>query len=951
MKKSIWIFLFAVLLPGFVLGWLALRSAEEQQIIFERRTAELYQKETENLAANARDVVEAERRAFGDTVHRLLARSDAEALARDFTNSLTDAWPRKAVGFVLGKNGEMLSPTTTMATKNADLRKFLWDNGSFLCSTQPAVVYPVSLETTTKTGPGYAQSFKTRAGAPAPDGKPALSVSNGPNPTLLAQKGGNQNGQQREQAMRFLKEPIPMEQKTLSDSPKGAEEATQLAFNRNRGVGPSGTTDSSAPATSAALENEGVAGQAPALPSGGADKLAQSENRAALSASAPSAPTPVPQPTATPPATLAPAPTAAAAAPAPPPPPAPAVSAPSSPPPNAPGEKPSAFAANAASGPMPQGQSAPSPLGRGGATSFGRGRAKESDPLLGAANPSGASQDAPQKKTEQAASVALQVPARGYKDADPSALGQKQQVLRAENPGTEKAIAPTPADESLAADQDVSSAKAKVAGGAREPLSAGVAGGLEAQTGNAAVSDAYTKIEVNASATTPSSPEALFFQKSQSQEALNRMVEPQQQLRSPVSNWSAILPATADFRALTAGNDEGMLARFVQDKLDLVFWIRPPEAPEMVFGCLIEAADLDQLWKDVFASRAAPVANERPPFVLALLNDKARPVATFPVSETAREWKRPFVANEIGEVLPHWEAALYLATPTAMADTARGLRRTLSFTIAGAIALIAIGGWLVVHDVRRQLALAQQKTDFVSNVSHELKTPLTSIRMFAELMHDRPPAAEKQGQYLRIIRVEAERLTRLINNVLDFAKLERRQRRFEKKSLDLCAVITRVWEGQEMHLRDAGFATKWQAAPGPYPVLGDEDALAQILVNLLSNAEKYSQDRKEVELVTWLDDDCVNASILDRGIGVPDGEERKIFEAFYRAHDSLSSGIQGSGLGLTLAQRVAREHGGEIVFERRHDGGSRFTLRLPLAHSTGEDSPTCGERDTRAEPA
>jgi signal transduction histidine kinase len=133
-----------------------------------------------------------------------------------------------------------------------------------------------------------------------------------------------------------------------------------------------------------------------------------------------------------------------------------------------------------------------------------------------------------------------------------------------------------------------------------------------------------------------------------------------------------------------------------------------------------------------------------------------------------------------------------------------------------------------------------------------------------------------------------------------------------------------------MHLRDLGFATKWDGAPGPYPVTGDEDALSQILVNLLSNAEKYSGEWREVELATSITDGCVNVSIQDRGIGVPVGEEKKIFESFYRAHDSLSSGIQGSGLGLTLAQRLAREHGGEILFERRTDGGSRFTLRLPV---------------------
>ncbi|MEQ1853241.1 MAG: HAMP domain-containing sensor histidine kinase, partial [Chthoniobacteraceae bacterium] len=418
--------------------------------------------------------------------------------------------------------------------------------------------------------------------------------------------------------------------------------------------------------------------------------------------------------------------------------------------------------------------------------------------------------------------------------------------------------------------------------------------------------------------------------------AQNRLVEPQQMLGAPTNALSMLMPATAEFRSLTEGADEGMVSRFVQDKLDLIFWIRPPEAPEMVFGCLIEATDLAELWNAALedhraASRGSYGDSDGQPLnVVALLDDRGRPAAMRPVSATVQEWKRPFVASEIGEMLPHWEAALYLASPTALAEGARGLRRTLTFTIVGAVALIALGGWLVVADARRQLALAQQKTDFVSNVSHELKTPLTSIRMFAELMHDRPPPPEKQSQYLRIITVEAERLTRLINNVLDFAKLGRKQKRFEKKPLDLHEVISRVWESQGLHLREAGFRTDWEAAPGPYPVLGDDDAIAQVLVNLLSNAEKYSQDRKEVELHTWIEDGWLNVTVLDRGMGVPKGEERKIFDAFYRAHDSLSSGIQGSGLGLTLAQRVAREHGGEIQFERRDGGGSRFTLRLPL---------------------
>ena len=179
-------------------------------------------------------------------------------------------------------------------------------------------------------------------------------------------------------------------------------------------------------------------------------------------------------------------------------------------------------------------------------------------------------------------------------------------------------------------------------------------------------------------------------------------------------------------------------------------------------------------------------------------------------------------------------------------------------------------------------------------------------------------------QYLRIIVAEAERLTRLINNVLDFARLERKQKRYDFRPLDLHKVLARTWEGHELHLQEQGFTTSWQAAPPPYPVRGDEDALAQIIVNLLSNAEKYSADRKEIELHSYLTEDSIHVSVLDRGPGVPTGEEAKIFEAFYRANDSLASGIQGSGLGLTLAQRIAREHGGEITYQAREGGGSKL---------------------------
>jgi signal transduction histidine kinase len=250
--------------------------------------------------------------------------------------------------------------------------------------------------------------------------------------------------------------------------------------------------------------------------------------------------------------------------------------------------------------------------------------------------------------------------------------------------------------------------------------------------------------------------------------------------------------------------------------------------------------------------------------------------------------------------------------------------------VTTALVAIGSGGWLVVADTRRQLGLAQKKADFVSTVSHELKTPLTSIRMFTELMQGGKVGPERVGQYLRIILLETERLTRLINNVLDFARQEKGPKPLDKRRIDLGELLARVWETQEPLLREAGFEAGFQREPEPVWVEGDADMISQIVINLLSNAEKYSGEKKELELQLCSVGAMAEVRVLDRGSGVPSGQEKKIFEAFYRAHDSLSSGVQGSGLGLTLARGHAREHGGDIVYEHRQGGGSCFTLSIPL---------------------
>ena len=418
-----------------------------------------------------------------------------------------------------------------------------------------------------------------------------------------------------------------------------------------------------------------------------------------------------------------------------------------------------------------------------------------------------------------------------------------------------------------------------------------------------------------------------------------RNVSPQQQQvdmpqgKAPAEQtpaFSKIASSEAEFCQLIGEANEGTLARFVENKLNVWFWCRYPRNGQLVFGAQLALRELGRELSSLVEQMEPALRGD---ICIALLDDAAKPVALSHPGFHAN-WKRPFVASEIGEALPHWEMAVYLLDPAKLTRSARTLKLTLGLLIGFLVLAIGIGSWLIVTDLDRQLTLARQKTDFVSNVSHELKTPLTSIRMFSELLAEgRVADAGKQRSYLGIITAETARLTRLINNVLDFARLERGEKKYNFQPCDLVGVVRETAETYRPHLETNGFKFECQLPETALMVNGDRDALAQIVVNLLSNAEKYSDTRKEI--IVQIEQQTsplpyAEARVLDRGLGVPNGCEGKIFEQFYRAHDSLSSGIQGSGLGLTLARQIARAHGGEVAYQSREGGGSCFVLRLPL---------------------
>jgi signal transduction histidine kinase len=416
----------------------------------------------------------------------------------------------------------------------------------------------------------------------------------------------------------------------------------------------------------------------------------------------------------------------------------------------------------------------------------------------------------------------------------------------------------------------------------------------------------------------------------QQQTLSSQRQEPTDQAQQQFSKAAA---APAEFRQLIGDDNEGTLARFVDNKLNVLFWYRSPGDPQLVFGTQLALPRLIEGLSPLVAQIEPALRGE---ICVALLDDTAKPV-TLSHPGFHATWKRPFVATEIGEALPHWELAVYLLNPAKLTQSAHALKLTLGLLIGVLLTAIGVGSWLIVADLNRQLTLARQKTDFVSNVSHELKTPLTSIRMFSELLAEgRVTDRAKQRTYLGIITAETARLTRLINNVLDFARIERGEKKYNFQQCDLVSLVRETANTYRPHLEANGFQFTCELPDAPVFVNGDRDALAQVVVNLLSNAEKYSDTRKEIALQVQpqpLPLPYVAVTVLDRGMGVPNGCEEKIFEQFYRAHDSLSNGIQGSGLGLTLARQIARAHSGEVVYEPRDGGGSCFTLRLPVLAS------------------
>jgi signal transduction histidine kinase len=255
-----------------------------------------------------------------------------------------------------------------------------------------------------------------------------------------------------------------------------------------------------------------------------------------------------------------------------------------------------------------------------------------------------------------------------------------------------------------------------------------------------------------------------------------------------------------------------------------------------------------------------------------------------------------------------------------------------SFWILGILSLLILGGLVLTkHMVSKEMALARLKSDFVSNVSHELRTPLALIRLYAETLElGRITTQDKKDQYYRIIRKESERLTALINNILDFSRIEAGRKEYEFRETNIAELVRNTLDSYRYQIEQQGFELEENIDPTIPPLKVDREAIARALVNLINNALKYSGDEKFLGVKLYRDNGLVKLEVVDHGIGIDRHDQAKIFEKFYRAGDPLVHNTKGSGLGLSLVRHISQAHGGDIAVESTPGRGSKFILSLPI---------------------
>ncbi|PXX98814.1 hypothetical protein DF185_15670 [Marinifilum breve] len=246
--------------------------------------------------------------------------------------------------------------------------------------------------------------------------------------------------------------------------------------------------------------------------------------------------------------------------------------------------------------------------------------------------------------------------------------------------------------------------------------------------------------------------------------------------------------------------------------------------------------------------------------------------------------------------------------------------------------ILLLAAWFVYKNIRKQIRLNQLKTEFISNVSHEIRTPLALINMYSETLEmGRIPTEEKKMEYYKVINTEANRLSRMVNKILNFSRIERGKREYHFINTNLNTEIENIVANYQQHFDQNGFEIELQLADQIPDIKVDKEAVAEAIINLVDNGMKYSADVKKIELITYMDADCVRVDVKDYGIGIEKKDQPMVFDKFYRVTTgNLAHKAKGSGIGLSIVKHIMEAHHGKVELASEFGKGSCFSLLFPV---------------------
>ena len=288
-------------------------------------------------------------------------------------------------------------------------------------------------------------------------------------------------------------------------------------------------------------------------------------------------------------------------------------------------------------------------------------------------------------------------------------------------------------------------------------------------------------------------------------------------------------------------------------------------------------------------------------------------------------------SENLVQYFPWWELVLFDTTGKTVEDIIRREKLLYGGALFGVFILILGGAGLTLRAAVHEAEAARIKSEFVSNVSHELKTPLALIRLFGETLELEDIQDKKKRQkFSHIITRETKRLSHLVENVLDFSRIDAGRKEYNFEEADIVQIVSHTIEAYRYYLKDQDFEFVTSISDKPILIWMDKDAISQALLNLVSNAEKFSRERKYIGVKMVQKDGEVWIDVEDKGPGIPESSIKQIFNKFDRGVGELSREVQGSGLGLTIVKHIVESHGGRIDVESRIGEGSHFILKLPL---------------------